>query len=152
MSLVSVMLHFAKSIHWMKGWWQWYVQSTKSLLTGHYRLQTFVHCTMLVFKSPVLGPQKDQQLNRTATDFDWTAVASPGWSMIGPVAVVFTQPKSKDQSPTGCNRLLPGPVAYQSQPFTWARGIQNTYLLVVYYSKITNEQTHQERKCAKLHY
>ena len=43
---------------------------------------------LLVFKSPVLGPQKDRQLDWTATDLDRTAVAGPGGCGISPVVVV----------------------------------------------------------------
>ena len=50
-----------------------------------------------MFQGPVATGEKNWQLNRTTTDLEQTAVASPRGCAIGSVAVAVAQADTKDQ-------------------------------------------------------
>ena len=50
-----------------------------------------------MFQGPVATGEKNRQLNRTTTNLDRTAVASPRGCVIGPVAVAVAQADTNDQ-------------------------------------------------------
>ena len=81
---------------------------TSGLSSPKYRPCNSCRWVWLVFKSPVAGPMKNRQPNRTNNGCDRTAVAGPRVSAISSVAVALAQAKIKDWSQTGHNRSFEG--------------------------------------------
>ena len=87
--------------------------STSTLVFHYFRAST---TRWLVFRSPVGNWCKDWRLDWTATDHNWTAVASCNQLWLVQLLVAQFAKNQKDQLWTGCNRSFWGPVAWPMIP------------------------------------